>query len=161
MNKMRERLIAWRVVTTSETVRDVTLGVGARISPFCNLYECVIGADTFVGPFVEITSRVVIGARCKIQSHTFICAGVKIEDDVFVGHGVMFTNDRYPKVAGDWKLEPTLVRRGASIGSGAVVLPGVTIGAGAMVGAGAVVVRDVPDGATVVGNPAREIQRFW
>jgi UDP-2-acetamido-3-amino-2,3-dideoxy-glucuronate N-acetyltransferase len=144
---------------------DVELGERVRIAGFVNLYGCSIGDDTSIGPFVEVQRGVRIGARCKIQSHTFVCSGVVIEDEAFVGHGVMFTNDRYPRsttdsgaLAGedDWRMEETRVARGAAIGSGAVILPGLTIGAGATVGAGAVVVRDVPDGATVVGVPAEE-----
>jgi UDP-2-acetamido-3-amino-2,3-dideoxy-glucuronate N-acetyltransferase len=146
-------------------IADVEFGPGVVVGPFTNLYGCSIGADTRIGPFVEIQRGAVIGARCKIQSHTFVCDGIVIEDEVFVGHGVMFTNDRRPRAAteagalqadGDWRLEPTLVERGASIGSGAVILAGLRIGVGAMVGAGAVVTRDVAPGTTVSGNPARE-----
>jgi UDP-2-acetamido-3-amino-2,3-dideoxy-glucuronate N-acetyltransferase len=146
---------------------DVKLGKNVRIFAFVNLYGCEIGDETLIGTFVEIQKGVKVGARCKIQSHTFICEGVTIEDEVFVGHNVNFLNDRWPaavnpdgsaKGSEDWKLEPTLVRRRAVVGSGAVILPGVTIGTGATVGAGAVVTKDVPDGAIVVGNPAR-IQR--
>ena len=130
-----------------------------------NLYGCRIGDDTKVGAFVEIQKGATIGQRCKISSHTFVCEGVTIEDDVFVGHGVMFINDKYPRAStdgrlqteADWSVVPTVVRRGASIGSGAVILCGVTIGSGAMVGAGAVVTRDVADGAIVAGTPARLI----
>lgn len=129
-----------------------------------NLYGCSVGAGTRIGPFVEIQKNASVGARCKISSHTFICEGVTIEDEVFVGHGVMFINDRYPKATAadgrlqteaDWQVIPTRVCRGASIGSGAVILCGVTIGQGALVGAGAVVTRDVPPGAVVAGVPAR------
>ena len=145
---------------------DVVLGEGTVVHrpELVNLYGCRIGADCRVGPFVEIQEGVVVGNRCKIESHTFVCSGVVIEDDVFVGHGVQFTNDRHPRAsvngrllgAADWVLEPTRVRRGASIGSGAVILPGLVIGTKALVGAGAVVTRDVPEGAVVAGNPARE-----
>jgi UDP-2-acetamido-3-amino-2,3-dideoxy-glucuronate N-acetyltransferase len=132
-----------------------------------NLYGCRIGAGTRIGTFVEIQKNAVVGRRCKISSHTFICEGVTIEDEVFVGHGVMFINDRYPRATtdgqlqteADWSVGPTLVRRGASIGSGAVLMCGVTIGAGALVGAGAVVTRDVAPGATVAGVPARVLVR--
>jgi acetyltransferase-like isoleucine patch superfamily enzyme len=128
-----------------------------------NLYGCSVGEQTKIGAFVEIQKNVVVGARCKISSHTFICEGVTIEDEVFVGHGVMFINDRYPRAAAggalqteaDWKVVATLVKHGASLGSGAVILCGVTIGKGALVGAGAVVTRDVPDYAIALGVPAR------
>jgi acetyltransferase-like isoleucine patch superfamily enzyme len=129
-----------------------------------NLYGCTIGRDTKVGAFVEIQKNAVIGARCKVSSHTFICEGVTIEDEVFVGHGVMFINDRYPRATADggrlqteadWKVIPTRVKRGASIGTGAVIMCGVTIGEKAIVGAGAVVTHDVPAGALVLGVPAQ------
>jgi UDP-2-acetamido-3-amino-2,3-dideoxy-glucuronate N-acetyltransferase len=143
---------------------DVEYGDGVVVHSFTNLYGCRIGDETRIGPFVEIQRGAVVGARCKVQSHTFICDGVTIEDDVFVGHGVVFINDKHPSATtadgllqteDDWTLQPTLVERGASLGSGSVVLGGVRIGAGALVGAGAVVTRDVPAGAIVVGNPAR------
>ena len=147
---------------------DVRLGAGALIHhpELVNLYGCAIGADTTVGPFVEVQRGVSIGARCKISSHSFLCEGVTLEDDVFVGHGVCFVNDKEPRAtvdgrlaqAQDWRVVPTLVRRGASIGSGAVILCGVTIGAGALVGAGAVVTRDVAPGAVVAGVPARLVR---
>jgi len=132
-----------------------------------NLYGCRVGAETKIGAFVEIQKNATIGQRCKISSHSFVCEGVTIEDDVFVGHGVMFINDPYPRatadgrlqIEADWTVVPTIVRRGASIGSGAAILCGVTIGEGAMVGAGAVVTRDVPAGATVAGVPARLLAR--
>jgi acetyltransferase-like isoleucine patch superfamily enzyme len=147
---------------------NVTLGKDVRIfhPSLVNLYGCTIGDETRIGTFVEVQKAAVIGARCKISSHTFICEGVVIEDEVFIGHGVMFTNDRYPRAANadgslqteaDWKLEGTLVKRGASIGSNVTIISGVTIGAGAMVGAGAVVTRDVADFAIVAGVPARII----
>lgn len=143
---------------------DVKLGRGVRMYAFVNLYGCEIGDDTSIGTFVEIQKGVRIGARCKIQSHTFICEGVTIEDEVFVGHNVNFINDLYPRAANedgsrqteaDWTVVPTRVRRGASIGTGAVLLGGITVGERAIVGAGAVVTRDVPAGGTVMGNPAR------
>jgi len=145
---------------------DVTLAAGVTIHhpDLVNLYGCTVGADTRIGAFVEIQKRASIGARCKISSHTFICEGVTIEDEVFVGHGVMFINDRYPRATAasgtpqteaDWKVVPTTVRRGASIGSGAVILCGVTIGERALVGAGAVVTRDVDADAVAAGVPAR------
>ena len=148
---------------------DVVLEDDVRIfhPELVNLYGCRIGAGTRIGTFVEIQKNAVVGRRCKISSHTFICEGVTIEDEVFVGHGVMFINDRYPRATtdgqlqteADWSVAPTLVRRGASIGSGAVLMCGVTIGAGALVGAGAVVTRDVAPGATVAGVPARVLVR--
>lgn len=145
---------------------DVSLGERVTIfhSDLVNLYGCTIGDETRVGTFVEIQRGARIGRRCKISSHSFICEGVEIEDGVFIGHGVMFTNDLYPQAlnaegtlqaAADWTLAPTRVRRGASIGSNATILGGVTIGEGALVGAGAVVTRDVPDHAIVAGVPAR------
>lgn len=145
---------------------DVKLGRNVRIFGFTNLYGCEIGDDVKIGTFVEIQKGVKIGRRCKISSHTFICEGVTLEDDVFVGHHVVFTNDRYPRATAngrlqteaDWDCIPTLVKRGASIGSGAVLLCGITVGENAMIGAGSVVIRDVPAGATVVGNPARIIK---
>jgi acetyltransferase-like isoleucine patch superfamily enzyme len=147
---------------------DVELGEGVRVFAFVNLYGCKIGAGTQIGTFVEIQRGAVVGARCKIQSHSFICEAVTIEDECFIGHGVMFTNDRHPRAvnaegglagAEDWTCEPTLVKRGASIGSGAVILCGLTIGEGALVGAGAVVTRDVAPGEVVAGVPARLIPR--
>lgn len=147
---------------------DVRLGKNVFLSDFINLYGCVIGDDTKIGPFVEIQKNAFIGKSCKIQSHTFICEGVTIEDNVFVGHGVMFTNDIYPKATAqngemqteaDWKVIPTLVKKGASIGSNATLLCGITIGENSMVGAGSVVTTDVPDGGVVAGNPARIIQK--
>ena len=144
---------------------SVTLGarVAIRHPDLVNLYGCRIGDDTRIGTFVEIQKGVSVGARCKISSHSFLCEGVTLEDEVFVGHGVMFINDRYPRAAADgrpqteadWQVVPTRVCRGASIGSGAVILCGVTVGEGAMIGAGAVVTRDVPRGAAVAGVPAR------
>jgi acetyltransferase-like isoleucine patch superfamily enzyme len=144
---------------------DVKLAPGVRIPhpELVNLYGCSIGEDTKIGTFVEIQKNAAIGARCKISSHTFVCEGVTMDDEVFVGHGVMFINDRYPRATAggalqteaDWVVIPTRVRRGASIGSGAVIMCGITIGEGAMIGAGAVVTRDVPAGAVVTGVPAR------
>jgi len=143
---------------------DVRLGKDVRIFDFVNLYGCEIGDETRIGAFVEIQRGAKVGRRVKVSSHTFICEGVELEDHVFVGHGVIFTNDLYPRAvtpAGelqtdrDWKVVPTIVRRGASIGSGSTILCGIEIGEDAIVGAGSVVTRDVPAGATVIGNPAR------
>lgn len=147
---------------------DVSLGEGVKIfqPDLVNLYGCTVGPDTKVGAFVEIQKNATIGARCKISSHSFICEGVTIEDEVFVGHGVMFTNDRYPQATNedgslqteaDWRVDATLVKRRASIGSNATILSGITIGEGALIGAGAVVTHDVPDHAIVVGVPARMV----
>lgn len=147
---------------------DVKLGKGVVLSKFINLYGCEIGDETKIGAFVEIQKNARVGQRCKISSHTFICEGVTLEDNVFVGHGVVFINDSFPRAttAGgelqterDWKVEPTVVKKGASIGSGATILSNVTIGENAIVGAGSVVTRDVPAHAIVVGNPAR-VRRF-
>jgi acetyltransferase-like isoleucine patch superfamily enzyme len=144
---------------------DVKLGARVRIPhpELVNLYGCTVGDDTRIGTFVEIQKHATVGARCKISSHTFICEGVTIEDEVFIGHGVMFINDRYPRATAegqpqtesDWAVIPTVVKRGASIGSGAVILCGMTVGEGAMVGAGAVITHDVPDHGLAYGVPAR------
>src|SRR6478735_2672104 len=150
---------------------DVVLGARVKIfhPDLVNLYGCRIGNDTKVGSFVEIQKGAAIGERCKISSHTFICEGVTIEDEVFIGHGVMFTNDLYPRAANpdgslqteaDWKVEKTLIKRGASIGSNATLLCGITVGERAIIGAGAVVTKDVPAGAVVAGNPARILRQL-
>lgn len=145
----------------------VELGEDVVVQAFANLYGCRIGDGSRIGPFVEIQKGAVVGARCKISSHSFVCEGVELGDEVFVGHGVVFTNDRYPRAAtaggelqrdGDWTLERTVVERGASIGSGAIILCGLTIGEDAIVGAGAVVTHDVPAGAIVAGSPARALR---
>ena len=145
---------------------DVKFGLNVKLSKFINLYGCEIGDNTKIGAFVEVQKNATIGRNCKISSHTFICEGVTIEDDVFIGHGVTFINDIYPRATApggalqtenDWKVEPTLIKRGASIGSGATVLARVTVGENAMVGAGAVVTRSVPANSTVAGNPAKPI----
>lgn len=152
---------------TRRIAPDVRLGRNVRIFAFVNLYGCDIGDDTSIGTFVEIQKGAKIGARCKIQSHTFICEGVTIEHEVFVGHNVNFINDRYPRATADdgrmqterdWTVMPTWVKHGASIGTGAVLLGGITIGEGAVIGAGSVVTRDVPAGAIVAGNPARVLR---
>lgn len=146
---------------------SVKLGRRVRIFGFTNLYGCEIGDDVKIGTFVEVQKGVKIGARCKISSHSFLCEGVTLEDEVFIGHGVMFTNDLYPRATNvdgtlqtdaDWQCLPTLIKRGASIGSGATLLCGITIGERALVGAGSMVTRDVPAGAVVAGNPARIVK---
>jgi len=143
---------------------DVKLGHRVRLAKFINLYGCEVGDNTKIGAFVEVQKNAKIGKNCKISSHTFVCEGVVIEDDVFVGHGVTFINDSYPRATAsnghlqteqDWKVEPTLVKRGASIGSGATILANVTIGEKALIGAGSVVTHDVPAYAIVAGSPAR------
>ena len=144
---------------------DVQLGPGVKIfhPQLVNLYGCSIGADTKVGAFVEVQKNAFIGERCKISSHTFICEGVTIEDEVFVGHGLIFINDRFPRATAggglkneaDWEVIPTVIKKGASIGSGAVIMCGITIGERALIGAGAVVTRSVPPDAVVAGVPAR------
>jgi acetyltransferase-like isoleucine patch superfamily enzyme len=148
---------------------DVKLGRGVKLSKFINLYGCEIGNETKVGAFVEVQKNAKIGERCKISSHTFICEGVTIEDNVFVGHSVTFINDTYPRAANpdgalqteaDWKVETTLVKRGASIGSGSTILSKITIGENAIVGAGSVVTRDVPANVIVAGNPAKFLRRL-
>jgi acetyltransferase-like isoleucine patch superfamily enzyme len=147
---------------------DVKLGHDVRIHGFVNLYGCEIGDGTLLGTFVEVQKNATIGNHCKVSSHSFICEGVRIDDDVFIGHGVMFTNVTHPRATNaagelqtenDWMVEPTMVKRGASIGSGAVIVCGVTIGEGAMIGAGAVVTRDVPAGEVWVGNPASFLKK--
>jgi acetyltransferase-like isoleucine patch superfamily enzyme len=152
----------------SRIAPDVKLGDGVQIHAFVNLYGCTIGAGTRVGAFVEIQRNVVVGQRCKISSHTFVCEGVSIEDECFIGHHVVFINDRVPAAvnadgslqsATDWKVVPTRVCRRASVGSGAVILCGVTIGENAVVGAGAVVTKNVAPGTVVAGNPARFLRR--
>ena len=147
---------------------DVKLGENVTLASFVNLYGCSIGEHTKIGTFVEVQKNSCIGKYCKIQSHTFICEGVTIEDEVFIGHGVTFVNDKYPRATNgnglqteqDWKVTPTLVKKGASIGSGATILCNVTIGEQAIVGSGSVVTRDVPPRTIVAGNPARVIRRI-
>ena len=146
---------------------DVKLGSNVKLSRFINLYGCEVGDDTKIGAFVEIQKKATVGKRCKISSHTFICEGVTIEDNVFIGHGVMFINDSYPRATAaggklqteaDWKVERTVIQKGASIGSGATILSNVTIGENAIVGAGSVVTKDVPANSIVAGNPARVLR---
>ena len=140
---------------SSKRLVDVQIGKDVKIYDFVNLYGCRIGDNTKVGAFVEIQKGVIIGKKCKISSHTFICEGVTIEDNVFVGHNVTFTNDKYPRVGGDWRIVKTIVKKGVSIGSGSTILSGLTIGEDAVVGAGAVVTKDVAAKSVVVGNPAK------
>lgn len=148
---------------------DVQLGDNVKLATFINLYGCSIGDNTKIGAFVEVQKNATIGKNCKIQSHTFICEGVTIEDEVFIGHGVTFINDSYPRAIGasgslqteaDWKVEPTLVKKGASIGSGSTILSKVTIGENAIVGAGSMVTKDVAKDSVVAGNPARFIRKM-
>lgn len=147
---------------------DVKLGSNVKLSKFINLYGCTIGDNVKIGACVEIQKNAFVGNNCKISSHTFICEGVTIEDDVFVGHGVVFINDSYPRATADgqlqteadWKVEKTLVKKGASIGSGATILSKVTIGENAIVGAGSVVTKDVPSNTIVAGNPAKKIREI-
>ena len=148
---------------------SVILGENVSLQDFINLYGCRIGDNTKIGPFVEIRKNVTVGRNCKIQSHSFLCEGVSIEDEAFIGHGVMFINDRYPRSAtasgalqteGDWKVVPTVIKKGASIGSNATILCGVTVGEGAIVGAGSVVTKDVPPRTIVAGNPAKVIRKI-
>lgn len=148
---------------------DVKLGENVKLAKFINLYGCTIGDNTKIGTFVEVQKNATIGKNCKISSHTFICEGVVIEDNVFIGHSVTFINDTYPRATNpdgglqteaDWKVEPTHVKRGASIGSGATILSHVTIGENAIVGAGSVVTKDVPPNAVVAGNPAKVLRNI-
>jgi UDP-2-acetamido-3-amino-2,3-dideoxy-glucuronate N-acetyltransferase len=149
-------------------IEDVDFGENVVVYAFTNLYGCRIGANTRVGPFVEVQRGAAIGANCKIQSHSFICEGVEIKDGVFIGHGTLFINDKFPqatradgqlRVGGEWTLLSTVVEEGASLGSGCIVLGGVTIGASALIGAGAVVTRDVAPGEVVAGVPARALRQ--
>jgi acetyltransferase-like isoleucine patch superfamily enzyme len=146
---------------------DVKLGANVRLSKFINLYGCEIGDETKIGAFVEIQKNATVGKRCKISSHTFVCEGVTIEDNVFIGHGVTFVNDTYPRATAsggrlqteeDWKVERTIIKKGASIGSGATILSNIRIGEDAIVGAGSVVTKDVPANAIVAGNPAKVLR---
>lgn len=149
---------------------NVRLGENVRLSKFVNLYGCEVGANTKIGAFVEIQKNATVGQNCKISSHTFICEGVTIEDGVFIGHSVTFINDSYPRATvangqlqteADWKVEKTVIRKGASIGSGATILANVTVGENAIVGAGSVVTRNVPANAIVAGNPAKVLRYIF
>ena len=153
---------------TAVIADDVILGQNVKIHHFVNLYGCEIGPGTQLGAFVEVQKNARIGQRCKVSSHSFICEGVTIEDEVFVGHGVMFTNDLFPRAtrsdgqlqqSNDWRCIPTLIKKGASIGSNATILCGITVGEGAVIGAGSVVTKDVPPGTVVAGNPARILRK--
>ena len=147
---------------------DVKLGKGVKLSKFINLYGCAIGDDTKIGAFVEIQKNASVGRQCKISSHTFVCEGVTIEDNVFIGHGVMFINDIYPRATAngqlqteaDWRVERTVIKNGASIGTGATILANVTIGENAIVGAGSVVTKNVPANCIVAGNPAKVLRKI-
>ncbi|MCX5798941.1 MAG: acyltransferase [Proteobacteria bacterium] len=147
---------------------DVKLGKNVKLSKFINLYGCSVGDNTKIGAFVEVQKNAFIGSNCKISSHTFICEGVTIEDNVFIGHGVAFINDTYPRATtddtlqteADWKVEPTIVRKGASIGSGSTILGNVTIDENAIVGAGSVVTKDIPPNTIAAGNPARVLRKI-
>jgi len=145
---------------------DVKLGENVKLSKYINLYGCIIGDNTKIGSFVEIQKGVTVGKNCKVQSHTFICEGVTIEDEAFIGHGVMFINDKVPRSTTggalqtevDWRVIPTVVKKGASLGTGSTVMCGITIGENAVVGAGSMVLKDVPANTVVVGNPAKVIR---
>ncbi|MEO0288838.1 MAG: acyltransferase [candidate division WOR-3 bacterium] len=148
---------------------DVKLGKNVKIYQFTNLYGCTIGDNTKIGAFVEIQKNAIIGKNCKISSHSFICEGVEIEDNVFIGHGVMFINDKYPRATNaqgelqtekDWKVEKTLIKKGASIGTNAVILSNVTIGENSIIGAGSVVTKDIPDNVIAAGNPCRVLRKI-
>jgi acetyltransferase-like isoleucine patch superfamily enzyme len=148
---------------------SVKLGRDVKLSKFINLYGCEIGDETKIGAFVEIQKNATVGKRCKISSHTFVCEGVTIEDNVFIGHGVMFINDSYPRATteggelqteADWKVERTVIKKGASIGTGVTILANITIGENAIVGAGSVVTKDVPANTIVAGNPARVLRQI-
>ena len=156
------------VKTTQLITDDVKIGEGSVVRDFVNLYGCTIGCDSKIGTFVEIQKNASVGDRCKISSHTFICEGVTIEDEVFIGHGVMFINDMYPRATAcgalqteaDWEVVPTVIKKGASIGSGATILAGITIGENSIIGAGAVVTKDIPANVIAAGNPAKVLRKL-
>lgn len=148
----------FKLLAEHYAINDCEIGEGTIVRDFVNLYGCRIGKDCKIAAFVEVQRGVRIGDRCKIEAYAFIPSGVTLEDEVFVGPHAVFTNDVHPRAVGDWAVTTTLVKKGASIGAGAVVVCGITIGAGAMVGAGAVVTKDVPPGKVVVGNPARIVK---
>src|SRR5215470_8915121 len=167
MGSTKGRIVTMGASVTKNIAPDVKLGEGVTLYDFVNLYGCAIGDKTQIGTFVEIQKGVIIGKNCKIQSHTFICEGVIIEDNVFIGHNVTFINDKFPRATtadgklqreADWVCEPTLVKHGASIGSSATLLCGITVGENAVVGAGSVVTKDVPANSIVAGNPARVVR---
>jgi UDP-2-acetamido-3-amino-2,3-dideoxy-glucuronate N-acetyltransferase len=150
----------YKLLADFYSINDCDIGEGTVIRDFVNLYGCKIGKDCKIAAFAEIQRNVILGDRCKIEAYAFIPSGVTIEDEVFVGPHTVFTNDLHPRAIGDWEITPTVVRRGASIGAGAVVVCGITIGEGAMVGAGSVVTKDVPPHSLVVGNPAKVIKNL-
>jgi acetyltransferase-like isoleucine patch superfamily enzyme len=141
-------------------VNGAKIGEGTRVFDLVNLFKCTVGKNSKIDSYVYVEEGVVIGDNCKIRPFVFIPTGVTIEDDVFIGPNVTFTNDKYPKAQGEWKLLPTMIKKGASIGANSVIVPGITVGKGALVGAGSVVTRDVPEGVVVAGNPARIIGRI-
>ena len=165
----RKEFMTEEMTERRKIASDVKLGEGVKIFDFVNMYGCEVGDNSKIGTFVEVQKGAKIGRNCKISSHSFICEGVTIEDDVFIGHNVTFTNDKYPRATAaagglqteaDWDCIPTLVKRGASIGSSASLLCGITIGENAIVGTGSVVTRDVPSNTIVAGNPARVIRKL-
>jgi UDP-2-acetamido-3-amino-2,3-dideoxy-glucuronate N-acetyltransferase len=149
-----------KLLAKYSSIENCDIGEGTVVRDYVNLYGCKIGRDCKIAAYVEIQRGVKIGDRCKIEAYAFIPSGVTIEDEVFIGPHAVFTNDRHPKAVGDWEVTPTLVKKGASISAGAVIVCGVTIGEGAMVGAGSVVTKDVPPGVLVVGNPAKVVKRI-
>ncbi len=158
--KQDERPKAYKLLADFYSIHDCDIGEGTVIRDFVNLYGCKIGKDCKIAAFAEVQRGVVIGDRCKVEAYAFIPSGVIVEDEVFIGPHAVFTNDLHPRAVGDWEVTPTLVKKGASIGAGAVVVCGVTIGEGALVGAGSVVTKDVPPYTLVVGNPARIIKKM-
>jgi len=158
--KQDDKPQSYKLLADFYSIHDCSIGEGTVIRDFVNLYGCKIGKDCKIAAFAEIQRGVVLGDRCKIEAYAFIPSGVTIEDEVFVGPHAVFTNDLHPRAVGDWEITPTVVRKGASIGAGAVIVCGVTIGEGAMIGAGSVVTRDVPANSLAIGNPARVVKRI-